>query len=130
MKSSRPQLVPLRIPSDWLVEFNAFYEVDPRDAIVDVRLRELLTQDMLSLKLVDERIEVVIGLGWYPDADIDGEYRLELEHSRIDHTLALFCSRDRAQVQVLLEAWLLHVNRSRSLEQLVQLMSPWKVDLG
>jgi hypothetical protein len=66
-------LVPLRVPAGWLVEYNTFVESGPHHS------QDLL--QMRSCRVVDGAWQVdpdgyLVDLGWYPDADPTGAYRL------------------------------------------------------
>ncbi|MEJ3745003.1 hypothetical protein WEI85_17115 [Actinomycetes bacterium KLBMP 9797] len=77
-------LVPLRVPAGWLVEYNTFVEFRPdRPPTVDDYLWHH-TEDLLqirSCKVVDGAWQVdpdgfLVDLGWYPDGEPTGAYRL------------------------------------------------------
>lgn len=64
------KLRPLRIPSGWTVEFNVFCEDDEMFAKGDC----IRGEDLLQLRFEN----LIIDLGWYPDADVNGRYKLYL----------------------------------------------------
>jgi hypothetical protein len=68
------QLVPLRIPSGWTVLFNTFAEIDDAHELTIQEREALLSEDLLQLETED----LVLDLGWYPDEDPEGAYRVEL----------------------------------------------------
>ena len=77
------RLMPLRIPAGWTVVANAFAEIDdPRSLTADER-RALLAQDLLQLRAGD----LILDLGWTPEEDAGGRYRLELVRGDWDRVL-------------------------------------------
>jgi hypothetical protein len=77
------RLVPLRIPAGWTVVVNSFAEIaDPR-SLTDAERQALLAQDLLQLRAGD----LILDLGWTPEDDASGRYRLELVRGDWDDTL-------------------------------------------
>ena len=66
----------LRIPSGWLVAQNHFYDVTPSSVCSDGRLDFPFVQDILQLR--NRNLRMPLDLGWYPDGDPNGSYRLVL----------------------------------------------------
>jgi hypothetical protein len=77
------RLVPLRIPSGWTVVFNAFVEIEDARALDEAEREALLSQDLLQLRAGD----LILDLGWGPEGDAGGRYRLELARGDWDETL-------------------------------------------
>lgn len=79
MAAFRP-LVPLRIPSGWEVRFNNFVEIE--DDMDASERAAYLSQDLLSIRSTAPEGSPAAGwaldLGWRPDGDPDGAYRLVL----------------------------------------------------
>jgi hypothetical protein len=79
MAGFRP-LIPLRIPSGWEVRFNNFVEL-PGDLGARERAA-YLSQDLLSIRSTAPEGAPTAGweldLGWHPDGDPAGVYRLTL----------------------------------------------------
>ena len=105
-------LMPLRIPGGWLVVKNAFLDVSPE--IVNGRISPpgVFVQDILS---IERRIagqpppsdrHFIIDLGWYPDEDPNGGFRLAVLLSNWDNVLKSIESRDREIIRSTLERWL------------------------
>ena len=66
---------PLRIPAGWTICQNHFLEIEPEEASLENgRLDFPFYEDMLHLRNADLRM--VLDLGWYPDGDPNGTYRL------------------------------------------------------
>src|SRR4051812_7143431 len=72
-KFKSPPLQPLRIPTGWSVEWNTFFEVEPKFKSYD-RISWNFGQDMLLLS--NERVKVAIDLGWYPSYRSPGMFRM------------------------------------------------------
>ncbi|MEH1125623.1 hypothetical protein [Micromonospora sp. CPCC 206061] len=77
--------MPLRIAPGWLVSYNRFYEGRPDLARTPTDDADYFTQDMLQLNSCRrgtggeweiDPTGFLIDLGWYPDSDPDGTYRL------------------------------------------------------
>ncbi|GAA3413629.1 hypothetical protein ACFFNY_06875 [Paenibacillus hodogayensis] len=68
--------VPLRVPSGWRVRFNEFTEADS-DSFVDEYHEQLweFKEDLLQFEYDDKRI---LDLGWYPEFNPKGRYKLVL----------------------------------------------------
>lgn len=77
-------LVPLRVPAGWLVEYNTFVEFGPDRAPAADDYRWHHSEDLLqirSCKVVDGAWQAdpdgyLVDLGWYPDGEPTGAYRL------------------------------------------------------
>ncbi|MCR2806074.1 hypothetical protein [Paenibacillus soyae] len=70
------KLVPLRISSGWRVTYNEFFEADP-DSFVDENHKHAweFKEDLLQL---DHDRKRTLDLGWYPEFNPKGKYRLVL----------------------------------------------------
>jgi hypothetical protein len=77
------RLVPLRVPSGWTVVFNAFSEIDDPRSLTDAERQAHLAQDLLQLRAGD----LILDLGWTPEGDAAGRYRLELVRGDWDDVL-------------------------------------------
>ncbi len=105
---SKYNLQPLRIPSEWLVSFNEFMEYniktdDQSDALY------CLTEDLLQLhsEIIDDKTSVIIDLGWYPDGDKNGCYKLLfIENENWEKPLHKFNSTSNVEIVETLEHWL------------------------
>jgi hypothetical protein len=77
-------LVPLRVPAGWLVEYNTLVEFGPDSPPTGDDYRWHHTEDLLQLRsctVVDGAWQVdpdgfLVDLGWYPDGEPTGAYRL------------------------------------------------------
>lgn len=72
------KLQPLRISNGWEVSYNKFLEIDPNDLKEDDDIWIHFTQDILQMKYVFKEIYLTLDLGWYPETEFDGTYRLEI----------------------------------------------------
>lgn len=105
------KLVPLRIPSGWAVIINHFADEDP--VIKDGRIvnDHFYSEDLLYIETIrgDDGRWVnnveghTIELGWLPESDPNGRYRLELLRSHLNHLLLEVESRDRQIIRVAIE---------------------------
>lgn len=65
-----PPLQPLRVPANWTIRHNTFFEIDPSEAT-----RAYLCEDLFQATC--ERADVLLDLGWYPDGHPAGHYVLQ-----------------------------------------------------
>ncbi len=70
------RLHPLQIPGGWMVAQNHFYDITPADVLDGDRLDFPFVEDILQLS--NEHLRMTLDLGWYPDGDPSGCYRLLL----------------------------------------------------
>jgi hypothetical protein len=71
------KLVPLRIPSGWYVTLNDFTESYPERFIDDdYEHRWEFKEDILQLRSKSRK--KLIDLGWYPEFQVGGQYKLLL----------------------------------------------------
>jgi hypothetical protein len=71
-------------------------------------------EDLLSIERLQQRDGLwvtaanghALDLGWYPDADPRGAYRLTLIHGDWNHVVGTFVSRNRAEIASAVEHWL------------------------
>lgn len=81
-KAESIKLQPLRIPSGWKVITNSFYNIDPTWDIKiincdGVNIYDLyFTEDLFHAQ--QSNLGFAVDLGWYPDGDKNGKYRLLL----------------------------------------------------
>jgi len=67
---------PLQIPSGWLVAQNHFMDVAPAETLEGDRLDFPFVEDILQLR--NDHLRMTLDLGWYPDGDPNGSFRLLL----------------------------------------------------
>lgn len=66
----------LQIPGGWLVAQNHFYNVSPAESVIGDRLDFPFVEDILQLH--NNHLRMTLDLGWYPDGDPNGSFRLLL----------------------------------------------------
>src|SRR5687768_8372727 len=86
------RLVPLRIPAGWTVVANTFAEIDGAQELSAEEQRAHLAQDLLQLRAG----ELILDLGWVPEGDPAGRYRLELVRDNWNETLLRLENPDAA----------------------------------
>ena len=103
-------LQPLRISRGWTVGYNEFTEIEPYSDIKVVGLPdedvwELFLQDLLQLK--HEYHNVTIDLGWVPEAEPEGSYKLTvLKNQDWDNPLYYYKSKNKDDVVDKINYWL------------------------
>lgn len=117
------KLIPLRIPSNWAVISNSFYEgemIVENDNIVnylsyqeDVLFIEECSYSSEGQTMID-KTGYKIDLGWYPDSNPNGFYKLTILIEGWNNVVAEFNSKDKSQVIEKLEQALLIINENRS----------------
>ena len=102
-------LQPLRIPGGWTILFNKLEAVEPEELPPeDQRWLFAFTEDILFLYADSQRLG--IDLGWYPDGDPKGRFRLQaILDGSWETPLLEFSSRSKKDVVERLEAWLFQV---------------------
>jgi len=100
IRKARPtiKLQPLRIPSSWEIEYNSFSELDPENIRKeDKRTWVNFTEDLLQTK--HKRYNVLIDLGWYPEADPEGCFGIDvIKDMDWENPLETFESRSKSEV--------------------------------
>lgn len=91
----------LRLLDGWTVEFNKFYECDPDNCN---NFWSYFNEDLLRLR--NNKYNLLIDLGWYPDGDKKGAYELYLFYDyNLREPLEVFKNRDRKAVVDKIEYW-------------------------
>ncbi len=98
------ELQPLRITVGWKVTYNMFSEYDPDKDGAEYSLE--LCEDLLQLK----NKNLLIDLGWYPQGNINGGYKMFLVDTTkdrpFDSPLETFASRSKREIINKLEYWI------------------------
>ncbi len=96
------ELQPLRLQAGWKIEFNNFTEYDT-DLHGENALHELC-EDLL--RLYNEKVNLIIDLGWYPGCDISGHYVLELiKDFKWDYPLERISTKSKKEIIAYIEKW-------------------------
>ncbi|NJR67254.1 MAG: hypothetical protein HC771_00285 [Synechococcales cyanobacterium CRU_2_2] len=105
------KLFSIKIPGGWAVTHHAFGDVDPvvNDGVIVND--EFYSEDLLVIEplrfdgggWVVDQSGYAFDLGWYPEANPEGFYRLTLLKGGWDDVIVQFQSRDRHQVHRLIE---------------------------
>ena len=96
------ELQPLRLQAGWKVEYNNFTEYD-RDIHGESDLFEL-HEDLL--RLCNEKHNLIIDLGWYPNYDANGNYILILvKDYKWDCPLEYVSSKSKKEIVAYIEKW-------------------------
>ncbi|WP_143288153.1 hypothetical protein [Calothrix rhizosoleniae] len=104
------KLYPLRIPTGWKVTHNRFYEFDPHQNPT----LEGVYQDNPWLVFVENLLQLqhtpypfLIDLGWYPEADPKGNFRLSLiKNQDWNQPLRIYESKSGSAIVEKIEDWL------------------------
>ena len=103
-------LQPLRISKGWTVDYNEFTEIEPYsdikvEGLPDEDVWELFLQDLLQLK--HEAYGIIIDLGWTPEADPDGSYKLTvIENQDWHNPLFIYRSKNKDDIVEKINHWL------------------------
>ncbi|NET31804.1 MAG: hypothetical protein F6K19_07350 [Cyanothece sp. SIO1E1] len=105
------KLFSLKIPSGWAVIHNSFGDVEPIIQDGSIVNDEFFNEDLLSIEAIQfdgsywqvDKNGYTLDLGWYPEANPDGFYRLTLIRGSWDHIVAKCESKDRYQIHRLVE---------------------------
>ena len=97
------ELQPLRISTGWKVAYNMFSEYDPDTDGSEYAYE--LCEDLLQLS----NNNLLLDLGWYPQGDITGSYKLYLvdktKESPFESPLEVFVSKSKQEVIKRIEYW-------------------------
>lgn len=86
----------LRIPPEWTIKHNTFTEAEP-DLFNEEESNYCweFTEDLLQLQIEN----LTLDLGWYPEAKVEGEYKLVLiKESDWENPLFLLETREKNRV--------------------------------
>lgn len=99
-----PPLQPLRVPQNWAISHNTFFELDPSETN-----RAFLCEDLFQAMCVSTN--VLVDLGWYPDGDPTGHFVVQaFEGDFRGRELLRVNAKTRAEAVLELEAalWRFH----------------------
>ena len=95
-------LQPLIIPTGWTVVWNQFYDVEPGadlliEGLPDGDVRELFVQNLLQLKYPHHNL--ILDLGWIPEANLNGNYQLALiKNEDWEYPIVTFESMNKEEI--------------------------------
>ena len=101
---------PLQITTGWLVEYNEFRDIEPYsdievEGLPDNDVWELFLQNLLFLK--HEFYGISLDLGWTPEAEPEGSYKLTvLKNGDWDNPLLYFKSKNKDEIVEKINLWL------------------------
>ncbi len=101
-------LYPLRIPPGWSFVYNKLEALEP-DSLNDEEpaWQFIFVQDILHIRQEHGGQKAAIDLGWYPDGDPRGEYRLiAILNDDWLHPVLEFTSRSTRKIAEVIEFWL------------------------
>ena len=109
-------LQPLRIPSGWTIMINKLEDIEPEELSPEDKIwLYAYTEDILYMytnmsRKKNKKLEtqtLVIDLGWYPDSEPKGTFRLlAILNDNWENPLLEFSSRNKKEVVERLEKWL------------------------
>lgn len=105
------QMQPLRIPTGWNVVWNRLEDIEPETLPENSKGWLDFSQDILFLSKIIKRRKseetIGIDLGWYPDCDPEGSFRLDvIKNGDWEHPFLTFSSRSKAEIVEKMEEWL------------------------
>lgn len=111
------KLQPLQIPGGWTVNFNDFMDIDPAEISDENDWLVYFSEDLLyiSTEITRKRNKQMesqtlgIDLGWYPEGDPNGSFKLQaILNDNWENPLLSFSSRSKDEITEMLEQWLFH----------------------
>ncbi|MDU0200087.1 hypothetical protein ACYEXS_11760 [Paenibacillus sp. MAH-36] len=113
-------LVPLRIPSGWMVAYNNFLEISPYD-FVDDTYKYAMELDEDILQMSNQYRKRILDLGWYPSFNPHGQYRIvlvelvdnESQSDKWTTPIVIFSSRDILTIKMTIDSLLEEVAEGR-----------------
>jgi hypothetical protein len=123
MSTHQRDLVPLRIPSGWTVVFNNFREIETPAELDDADRDRYLSQDLLSVERVRQRLW--LDVGWHPDGDPSGRYRFAV--IRESETVAEIEHADVTVIQDALDEAMAFIDRDLDLDTLQAVLDAFAV---
>ena len=92
------KLQPLRISSNWSIEFNKFLNINPKKILKKNKLwKYYFTEDILLLK--NQNKNLLIDLGWYPSSNPKGKFiLLVIKNNNWEKPILKFSSRNKNKI--------------------------------
>lgn len=125
------KLFPLKIPSGWAIIRNSFGDEDPVIQDGTIVNDEFYSEDLLSIEplsfngtgWVVDSSGYLIDLGWYPEADPGGRFKLVLLRDDWDNVIVCIESADRFMIHAAIEKIFDLITRGIQDDQLKALLS-------
>ena len=118
-----PQIMSLKIPENWYVLRNNFYNLEPvagKDGYVLKEQKfafnfELLVLKQLDFTSEDEEVKYktgfIIDMGWKPEAKIDGTYKIRIYYRNYEDLRLSLDYKDRYLMQTMVNFCLTYLNQ-------------------
>jgi hypothetical protein len=119
-------LMPLRVPAGWLVAKNHFADEIPRVENDRIANETYFNEDLLSMEQTvytpagwkADPAGFCVDLGWQPEADPGGAYRLVIFRGDWDHVAYRFRSTDRQLIANIINRCLWYVNLGMAFDKI------------
>jgi hypothetical protein len=104
------QLQSLRIPAGWHIVYNHFCDMEPGtniyvDGLPDGDVWELFLQDLLLME--NAHLNLALDLGWVPEADLNGKYKLTLlQGTEWENPIAFYKTSSKSEIVDKINSWL------------------------
>lgn len=125
-------LMPLRVPGGWAVLHHSFGDVDPIVCNGSIVNFEYYQEDLLLLQSIEpagtqwapKPNGYLLDLGWYPDADPNGAYRIRIIRGKNGHNILITTtSKDRQKIRMVIEQCLDLLNRGTEEQEILRLIA-------
>jgi hypothetical protein len=127
------------LTAGWRMDYNMFYDVEPSEKLTPIGSKELLCWDVFKdslLLLENEEKGVFIDLGWYPEANPEGQFCISLmniEERNWQDPSFEFCSKSKLEIVKKLEQILFNISNGLELESPIKeklYLQPFVVSYG
>ncbi len=112
-------LQPLRIPANWTILQHKLMNIEPEKLNKnDDKWLTMFVEDILQIerhlkRKINKKVEqqkLIIDLGWYPDSEPSGNFRLvAILNNNWEFPLLQFTSRSKKEILETLEYWLFEI---------------------
>jgi hypothetical protein len=107
-KGNFPNLQRLMIFSGWTVTYNGFINIDPLNLDANDSKWFSFTEDLLQLTHI--RSDIIVDLGWYPEMNPNGEYKVSVvKDKNWEEPIISFRSRNKDDIVMKIEKILFEV---------------------
>jgi len=126
------RLVPLRVPGGWKVDHNSFFAVDTQvDSEYHQIIAKYLVEDLAYIHNLDQSVDqmIHIELGWYPDMDLSGKYRLNIVRGN-DTVLDVFVSESYEDIASRITYWFDEIQKQSGGRDDAHKLMPLRISSG